>query len=57
MADLAIDLARELVGKPFAWHGRGPEAYDCDICSACDKALEECGAKEECRMDESEVEA
>jgi cell wall-associated NlpC family hydrolase len=31
-----VDLAREFVGKPFAWHGRGPAAYDCwGLVRAC----------------------
>lgn len=35
-------LARKFVGKPFRWHGRGPEAYDCwGLVRAC---LLECGA-------------
>lgn len=25
----AVALCCELVGKPFAWHGRGPVEYDC----------------------------
>jgi cell wall-associated NlpC family hydrolase len=29
MTEKHVDLACALVGKPFAWHGRGPEAYDC----------------------------